>query len=199
MGTRIPVDFVEVLFELNLAGDSEKMFTSYGVQMVPGSQLSLALAQTFADAYQAHLLGLSGSGYSLTGVYLNGGPDDTGPQASWNGSYLTPTTDPATPSNTAVLLQKRTGLRGRRNRGRMYIPGPPDGLLDARGQINAFELVTYQQSAANFHAAIEAFGGVVDAMLFHTTGPAEPGVPPTKITSLTVASVAATQRRRMRP
>jgi hypothetical protein len=97
------------------------------------------------------------------------------------------------PLNSAVLLKKNTGLGGRKQRGRMY--WPPTGLASANvttaGEINSTLVGIFVDNW------IEAFSNWLDndcvPMLFHSDATAA-----TPITGLTVESVLATQRRRMR-
>jgi hypothetical protein len=101
--------------------------------------------------------------------------------------------------NTAVLVQKRTALGGRRNRGRFYIPAPDiSGSVSVAGVLPSGELGEWQARADEFELLIN--GGVDPApegtlALLHATG--SPAATP--ITNLTVASKVATQRRRLRP
>lgn len=96
------------------------------------------------------------------------------------------------PPNTAALVKLTTGLIGRENRGRLYLPGC---LLDTEvtdtGTIDSTALASIQ--------------GVMDylvALMVDATTPAvilHSGVgAPTQVTNVQVQSVAATQRRRLR-
>lgn len=100
--------------------------------------------------------------------------------------------------NSAVLIQKRTAVGGRRNRGRFYQPGfsirnqitaagviDPDYLFDLQTNIDLF--MTHVNAGTGFQST--------DLVVLHSSAPSTPAV----ITSLTADSKVATQRRRLRP
>jgi hypothetical protein len=93
------------------------------------------------------------------------------------------------PSNCSMLVSKRTGIAGRENRGRMYVP--PFLLEEATiDQAGNFPLTNLNTTAAAFLAA---FSPDLPMVLLHTSADA-----PTPVTQLVVRSRLATQRRRMR-
>lgn len=103
------------------------------------------------------------------------------------------------PPNSAILVQKRTALGGRQNRGRMFLPPAwiGEGNVDHLGNIDA-NLSTIQGYVANM------FGFLVDGELIpvvlHTANPPgeDPPATPAPITQMSVQSKLATQRKRMR-
>lgn len=95
----------------------------------------------------------------------------------------------APPSNCSLLFSKRSGVAGRQNRGRMYMP--PCLLAESNiNQDGSFPLTNLQTSADAF---LENFSPDLPMVILHTGAQA-----PTPVTSLVVRSVLATQRRRMR-
>lgn len=98
-------------------------------------------------------------------------------------------------SNCALLVRKNTALGGRRNRGRFFAPPTllNEGAVDASGNISSSPLASLQTLWTNL------FNGLATAdlepQLFHQ-GAGAPA--PTPVTSFTVDSLIATQRRRMR-
>lgn len=100
------------------------------------------------------------------------------------------TAAPTTP-NVAFLAQKLTGLGGRKNRGRMYIPGVSEDNVDGVGNVTSGKV-------ASLDAALGVY--VADAASFHFT----PVIlhnsltAPTPFTGFSVSGLAATQRRRLR-
>lgn len=98
------------------------------------------------------------------------------------------------PTNGAVLVQKNTGIVGRKYRGRMYVP--PfyfiEGDVDMAGVINSTPLTAYRALwAATF---TELAADLHEPCILHLdTAEAR-----TLCTSLTVSNLLASQRRRMR-
>jgi len=106
------------------------------------------------------------------------------------------------PSNTAVLVQKRTLLGGRRGRGRVYLPWfLPETQVDEIGGISTSQQGIVQLAMDNYYAG---YGGVMmlagrtydlpwdnpnRQLLAVTSGPL--------VNALVVSPIAATQRRRM--
>jgi len=96
-------------------------------------------------------------------------------------------------TNTCALIQKRTGLSGPGNRGRLYVP--PFGVLETQVSQNGFYTGTQYADLTNRlnHWIAEWEAESFVPVLFHSDGG-----PATPITSLTYAPQVATQRRRMR-
>ena len=114
------------------------------------------------------------------------------------GEYGTPVTGTASTQpltvNTAVLINKTTGLGGRRNRGRMFVPPvkPQEAGVDGTGLISSIELSTLQGLWDSFYGQMITTG--YTPQLFHQTAP----FTPTPVTGFVVQPMVATQRRRMR-
>jgi hypothetical protein len=120
------------------------------------------------------------------------------------GSYVTTpntpggSTDPDFPTQVRGLLQVRTALVGRRQRGRMYMPTPittmgnPDGSPSStyQGQIQAF--------ANNILGGFAIGGSIWGMVLYHRPHPkATPPIPytVTAVSAITASTKFATQRR----
>jgi hypothetical protein len=113
------------------------------------------------------------------------------------------------PQNCAALVKKQTGFGGRQFTGRMYLPGVlPEGDVDQLGVINATRR-GFIQDKVNLLLQVlddDPPGPVMGLMLLHSnrrdpvTGEEIPNTAPvpTAITGLTVQTVIATQRRRLR-
>lgn len=99
------------------------------------------------------------------------------------------------PSNTAVLVQKRTDAPGRRNRGRFFMPwSVSETFVGESGIIVQPTVDALQDACDDFLAGLATAG--IPMHLFHGAGT---GVStPTPVTSLAVQSIVATQRLRMR-
>lgn len=95
------------------------------------------------------------------------------------------------PAQVALLVQKRTGLAGRRNRGRFYWPwAVAEASVDELGRITPSTVVDFQNAFDNFLEALET-EGVPMRVLHNTAGT------PADVIQLRVSNVVGTQRRRL--
>lgn len=102
------------------------------------------------------------------------------------------------PVNSAVLIEKRTPVRGRRAQGRNFWPClVQEAAVDAQGQIEAGVLDTLQDIFDTFHTQLVT-DGVGPVILQNEEGQTPPITPPPPVTRFVVDPVFATQRRRMR-
>jgi hypothetical protein len=157
----------------------------------PGTASVNALTDAFIGAFDNAV----SSDWVFLGAIARFGPTPTGPTfevARFVQGLSTPA--PLTP-NTAVLVQKRTILGGRSNRGRFYVPGLPEDSVDGSGSILLTPLTALQAGANNYLAAAQAAPEVENLVVLHdqlVVGP------PTPVTSLQVQTLVGTQRRRLR-
>ncbi len=196
MGVEWPINYAQVTLVFTLTGDAEEMVTTFGVAPDLGFSATLIATHAVTAARAAdgpflasQILG----GYTFQGARaalrtLDGmetGEDFTAPQTGTkSGNPL--------PSNCSELWTKRTALGGRRNKGRNYIPPVyfSEADVDPRGAITV-SMTTRQAVVTQFVTKMAELD--VPLVLFHSDG----GVP-TSITGLTVNSLIATQRERMR-
>lgn len=95
------------------------------------------------------------------------------------------------PSNCALLVRKRSGLKGRQNQGRMYLPGwLPESKVNGGGVITNQWVSDAQDSMDAFYAGLVA-GGVPMRLLHLSTSSS------TSVVDLLVENRIATQRRRI--
>jgi hypothetical protein len=94
-----------------------------------------------------------------------------------------------------VIVSKRTGVLGRKYRGRMYPPQTylPEGSFDAGGRTTDANIALLQAQWSAWYTAMA--DADYTPYLLHTEASA---VPPTQITSLLVRPNMGTQRRRIR-
>jgi len=130
----------------------------------------------------------------LTGVRVKFGPDETGPTGEASAAVDGDAGGAASPPNVALLVQKVTSLGGRAGRGRQYWPGFPETQVDGAGNIDGSFLAVAQGVFDDWHAKL--ITDDLEPVLLH--GADSPISLPTAITSLVVAPVIATQRRRLR-
>ena len=102
------------------------------------------------------------------------------------------------PSNSAVLVNKRTATRGRRARGRNFWPGlVQEGAVDARGVIESGVVDTLQSVFDDFQESLD-LAGAFPVILQNEEGNTAPISPPPQVTRFVVDAQFASQRRRMR-
>jgi hypothetical protein len=102
--------------------------------------------------------------------------------------------------NTAYVVQKRTNLGGRRNRGRLYLPGVVDSAVGTDGTLSSGAQSDLQSAVDLWIEGTEAAllaGGATSPYpcILHADGV---GAPPV-VQSFAVASRVGTQRRRLTP
>lgn len=195
----IPVGFANFVVNYTMAGDTEAMQTSWGVDVSDAGgaydDVLEYLADGYANAWQAET-----SDQTVIGPYrLEVGQDGGDPITVEYGATTTGSNnDEPLPPNCALLIRKASALGGRRNRGRAYFPGlalkpssSPAGVLDPAA-------VTALQGDADEWWTLAATAGppeVSGLVILHSEAP----FTPTPITSLDVQDKIATQRRRLRP
>lgn len=196
MSARIPPGFAEAWYRFTVVGDSEPMFCSLGVNLAVGITPDTTTANNILGAGAANLRALLSSATTWDGGHVIFGADGGDNRVD---STLAPVTGTSgatpLPPNCAMLIRKMTVLGGRRNRGRLFVPGISNTGVSNAGVIAPATLSAYQTSATAWMAALVATAEVVDLSLFHDTAP----FTPTNITALVCQGRLATQRRRLRP
>lgn len=199
MGVTIPVGFAEINYRWQVANDPDVMVCTLGVSPLAGDT-ALALATAF------HGWALTvGTGFSAAAIMSNQYTllpticrfrTTALPPVVAEAGAATPGTLDITelPNNVAILVQKRTALGGRQNRGRMFLPPymftSPN--IDGAGNIGAANVASFQTRMNNLDAAIVLSGR--RWVLFHQDGT----VVPTEGTQFVVSGKVATQRTRTR-
>ncbi len=102
----------------------------------------------------------------------------------------TVTGDGMTPQ-VAYLIKKLTALGGRRNRGRMYLPGANESKVDGQGNVSS-SFVTSLQTAADWFFT-DLGTADIGLVILHADSST-----PTDVTGLTAQAKVATQRRRLK-
>jgi len=133
----------------------------------------------------------------LTHLVLKLGPNDTGSTFEWVGSEAGADGNPLPPPNCAALVKKITGLGGRKQRGRAYLPGcsRPGNSLTTAGTFDASDAEAIGDAVFAFLADLASTpsGTEADGVLLHSDS-----TPPTPITATICEPKLATQRRRLR-
>jgi hypothetical protein len=197
MGVVIPVGYALVRMRFTLSGSTRAINMVYGVR--PGDPFddANAVADRVADNWESAASGFSQQANTVTLVgidtkYNRAGTIEIGSRTA---SRAGARSEACNSINTAGLLTKQTGIAGRRNRGRFFFPGIPEGFVDPAGKLDT----AYK---ASLQAAVNTWFGLhqtnsTEMNVLHAEPPA-PAPPPTVVNGLQVQDIAATQRRRMR-
>lgn len=199
-----PTD-VAFFLRFNVTGDPEPMFSYMGYQTtedvteIDAARVNAAQA-AFWTVAQAQMTATYTVGPSHCLIGQDGGPplQVSGTAISAVGSA----SGDSLPNNTAMLVKKVGVLAGRRNRGRMFIPGVPESISNSVGILTTLGVSDWQ---ANIDEFLQG-GSIPDALfggdtsvstqpcIFHSTGDPTPAI----IGQLVVSNLVATQRRRLR-
>jgi len=196
MSARIPPGFAEIWVKFALPGDAEPMFSSLAVDLAPGESATLTLANSLMDVMLTNLDNVLSSSYAVQPGYVLFGNDGGDIRIdSTSTEQQGDVGENALPNNCAVLVRKVTGEGGRRNRGRMFIPGISEEAVDATGAIAGTPLSNWNSAFDDIQTTLVGLATVDNLVLLHDSAPHTPTV----ITDLVVQPKIATQRRRLRP
>lgn len=201
MPLHIPDGFAEINVRWSLSGDPEVMTVAYGVET---SAVTPADVQDLVDDHYAEwatFMANWSSDYSLVGLSCKAHIGASFFEAEnllvtggGGGAVAVPV------QNTALLVRKSTGLAGRANRGRWYLPAGRLAEVDVNntGIIDSADVTVIQGEITTLTTGLAStpFGGAL--VLLHTE--TAPGVGPdaTPITLFTLDNRVASQRRRLR-
>ncbi len=195
MSARIPPGFAEVWMQFTLSTDPEAMFTALGLDLAPGTTATQAVTNAICTATRDNLIPTVSSAYTVGPGYVVFGNDGGDLRIDAAITPLAGTNSAgAAPQNVAMLVKKNTSAGGRRNRGRMFIPGVDEANVNPNGSFVAAELAAMQIFISGLKTALEALADVDALYLLHNEAP----FTPTLITDLVVSASVATQRRRLR-
>lgn len=195
----IPVGYYEATLIWQRSGSVRPSTVGLGLEDdVPGNRSPV----TVADAVYAAATNLASiapgvvmsTSYSFLGVSVSRMTEE-GPLVGEKLTTIIGTgTETVMPPNCAVLVNKVTGLGGRRNRGRFFVPPyyPPEGSVDSNGVLNPTAVTTVRDRWVDFLTRLGTAGLV--PVMFHNTAP----FLPTPIVGIAVNPLIATQRRRLR-
>lgn len=205
--------------ELNLPADyyqASMTFTGTGcprgAAIVFGGQAAALAPATIAgavnSAWTSALRAQFSADVTMAGTRVKKGPMDDGPFAFVALSSAGTASGTAMAPSVAYLIRKNTAIGGRQGAGRIYQPGVAEGSVDAAGIVSGAVRTPLQAGWDAFLAALNSAGAPM--FLLHSFGAytvlrdKDPFIvvvaarAPTAVTSLTVDSKVATQRRRLR-
>lgn len=201
MGVVIPEGFAQANIKMNLTGKVETMVMTLGIagDLDPSpDEIAFRVDQALTvsgSLFAADQVDAMSNLWSYNGVDVTF-MSSTGPiLASFDNHVAGEATQAGLVINGCLLVRKGTAAGGRKNRGRLYMP--PAYLheinVSAAGVIDSVVVSEMQARFLAFRTELVSNGAL--PVLLHSLAA---GLPPTGITSFTVESLIATQRRRLR-
>lgn len=191
----IPIGFIEATAKFTIANSPNTAQVVTGHENV-GSLSAAAAAQVLYEDIWGAATGFRSvmtNEITLTQVEVRSKIDAGDPTvAAFSGTLLGLQGGVAVPAQVTYLVQKISGFAGRRNRGRMYIPGAPETTVNSGGFLTGTQTGLLATAAANFFTACNTEG--LPLVILHT----EPPDTATDVVLLAASNKVATQRRRVR-
>ncbi len=194
----IPPGFGAVSIELKHSGLARPSFITFGIDNNSGATDPGDVASAIegagkgAGSFTSRLNTEVTCGPVTVRLGQDGGEPTVGVSLTTSAGLLNIVTPP---QNVAVLIQKRTALGGRRNRGRLYLPWYIDEAgVDEVGTITVGSIAAIQAAMTAWRSALVAAN--LPMVILHNPGvtitPA-----PVNVTSLFCTGLISTQRRRL--
>lgn len=200
----VPDGFGIVRFKYSLSGDPEEMNITIGFNASTESDVD-ELAEEFDTLFRATDSLMDATTRLFTGWSYLGANVSFKVDGDWvfgeANTTVNGTSSGETPTvNVAVLVKKRTGLGGRWNRGRLYMPPYmiAESQLSKLGIIDSGETDDLNDRWEVFRQAVDSSAVVNTLVLLHYPRTADMTPDPTNLTSFLVDTLVATQRRRLR-
>lgn len=199
----IPPGFGQAVYELRLTGDSEPMVVTMGHDLGFWAGDFQGAADRLHVDFGANVMPALTNDYTFTGVTLYVGQDPPPPLVvtSTQADVAGAGSAAGLPQNCAMLWRKRTDLAGRRGRGRIYLPGLEEGLVNEAGIITSVALASFQAQADAWYEDLTTTGPGFEPnppVVLHRSEGAGVEPAPTPITLFEVDELIATQRGRLR-
>lgn len=194
----IPPGYAQASLRLDLAGDPDPMYITFGIDIGDAGGDLASVVDAIYDAGEAVIPTILSSAYVSPGVQLAVGQDGGGALTGYFAfDELIEGADTGTscPQNTSYLIQKRTGRLGRSGRGRMFVPGVVEGMVGPTGLITDAQREAVTNGWQTFLDSLALGTPSIPMVLLHAESL---DLVPTLVTSLICDQKVATQRRRLR-
>lgn len=192
--TIIPVDFAQITWLFTGAGLPHGAAVTLGVDVSTFAGSPTDAANDARDAFAGEVMTFLNSAAVLTETNVKFGPTATGPTGVSTGSTAGTGATAGMAPNSTFLVHKATLFGGRAGRGRMFLPGVAESSVDQAGAIDSGTVTALQGGIDQLIVELNAAGMI--PVLLHGVG--SPLTVPSTITTMTVDSTVATQRRRLR-
>lgn len=187
----IPPGFIQVTYFLQSAYD-------HNCQNTVGYSVTSGLTQANCDtisstiaSYYKTVLNTSGSFKGVRVVVGNDGPETE--FSSVSGAGAGTASGALCPPQVQAVIAKTTTLRGRKYRGRIFIPDVQETQVDDSGNLNSTALTNYNTLASHLNSAL-GLGSLIGAtVLLHGDSTV-----PTVLNSMACDVKVGSQRRRYR-
>lgn len=194
MTVSIPPGFAEIIIPMDCSLSTHVATVSFGVDWSGSVGSEVATLGTILAAWGGAFAPLQDNSVTIGPVHAIIGQDGEPTSADGVGTVTGGVSASSLPANVAVLVQKHTSTGGRRGRGRFYVPWALTGsAANEAGVIDSSVLATLRTAASDFLDALE---GTANMQVLHSPG-ISTAPEPSPVTSLSVASMVATQRRRL--
>lgn len=204
MALIIPPGFAQCVWSHILVGDSEPIINTAGLDLSAAGGAFEDAADNAFTAWVDNILPSISDDYTLSHVTLYVGQDG-GPPLVVDSTLSNSTgglSNAPLPQNCAHLVRKRTDSSGRRGRGRLYIPGVPEGEVDSAGNLSTVYRDAMTTSANGLLTDLETGVAGLPAtpmVILHRSEGIGTEPPPTPVVTMVCETKIATQRRRLRP
>ena len=158
------------------------------------------VAQAVADRLVEHFtVNVWSDDAAITVVHVKQGPVETGPTFDLGVDIGGDQASQASFPQGAFLIRKNVVGGGRRNRGRMFWPAVPENVVDSGGQIATGTASNFTDALNTFFSDLQSTHGLFHVLLHrHDPDQGQAPVAPSDVSSVTVQTLVATQRRRVR-
>ena len=200
MSVHIPVNYGEAAFIMSGANGTQPFVCTLGVDLGHYAGSESVAADNLFGWWAINLNGRMHESMALERVLIAvGQPDGTAPTVSSSLPAANGTRDSANvPINCAVIINKTTGLPGRKGRGRMFLPGMlSEGEAGLSGELNGTTRTWFNGTFSDMYTALNEGTeemSPIPPVLLHS----DPDVEPTALLAFTCASVVGTMRKRIR-
>lgn len=203
MATLIPVGFAHILLPVWHVELTRRAAVTFGIAADLGDATPVEYLDYVVGSYVGTIGQLTDAGVGIgpaTGRFGQDGGEPLSVEGTFQGAG--DRTMDSLPPNVSALVKKSSNRGGRRGRGRMYLPWAlADADVGDTGVIGTTPLGNLQTEVSNFWQALEDGISPVETAamyLLHDSEGSTPAGSPNKVTALTLQSVIATQRRRVR-
>lgn len=186
----IPVGYGQVTHVFEGGGLPFGAVCTYGIEnQIPA--FAEIIASNCHDHFVAEILPRLPSEITLAETRVKLGPNATGAAAVAGDPETGSTTGPVASSQVSWLVRKRSSLGGRQGRGRMFLPGVRESEIGSDGAVSSADVLAWNLALLDFQTLLDGNG--TPMVILHSDS-----LTPTPVTSLTLDSTIATQRRRLR-
>ena len=202
MALVIPAGFAQASLQMRNSGDPDPWYITFGIELTDLNFVAEREAARIESAARENLANVVTSDTRMTGVQLRIGVTDADPFTVFHPFDIVGlSTDAALPQNNAILVTKQTERSGRTGKGRFCLPCVNEGAVSNVGVLTETFRNLVQTRVSGFLTQLAAPETTEEApapmVLLHSEL-APGGSAPNVVTSLVVAPVIATQRRRLR-